>query len=98
VQHLPILCREKGIPCIVADSKQKLGAAAGILVATASIAVIDAGETAGKIAEFAKSQKEEKQKADTAEIAEIPAEKAEATEEKPEAEEKPKRTRKKKEE
>ena len=98
VQHLPILCREKGIPCIAADSKQKLGAAAGILVATASIAVIDAGETAAKIAEFAKSSKEEKQKADTAKIAEIPAEKAEATEEKPEAEEKPKRTRKKKEE
>ena len=98
VQHLPLLCKEKGIPCIAADSKQKLGVAAGISVATASIAVIDAGESAAKIAEFAKSSKEEKQKADTAKIAEIPAEKAEATEEKPEAEEKPKRTRKKKEE
>lgn len=67
VQHLPILCREKGIPCITADSKQKLGAAAGILVATASIAIIDAGESAAKIAEFAKPLKEEKQKADAAE-------------------------------
>jgi large subunit ribosomal protein L7Ae len=59
VQHLPILCKEKGIPFATADSKQKLGTAAGISVATASIAVIDAGESAGKIAELAKDMKKE---------------------------------------
>ncbi len=59
VQHLPILCKEKGIPFATADSRQKLGAVAGISVATASIAVIDAGESAGKIAELAKDMKKE---------------------------------------
>jgi large subunit ribosomal protein L7Ae len=57
VQHLPVLCREKGIPCMAVDSKQKLGNVAGITVATASVAVIDAGDAASKIAEFAKDIK-----------------------------------------
>lgn len=87
VQHLPVLCKEKGIPCVAADSKQKLGAAAGILVATASIVVVDSGEAAGKIAELAKPAKEEAQNA-----VEVQAESEE------EAEKKPKRTTKKKEE
>lgn len=62
VQHLPLLCREKGIPFANVDSKQKLGVAAGITVATASIAIIDAGDAAGKIAEFAKGMKKEEKK------------------------------------
>ena len=44
VQHLSALCKEKGIPCEVVDSKKKLGIAAGINVATASVAIIDAGK------------------------------------------------------
>ncbi|MFH1248552.1 MAG: ribosomal L7Ae/L30e/S12e/Gadd45 family protein [archaeon] len=44
VQHLPALCQEKGITLMTADSKQKLGLAAGINVGTASIAVIDTGD------------------------------------------------------
>jgi len=44
VQHLPILCKEKNIPCEEADSKQKLGIAAGINVPCSSIAVIDSGD------------------------------------------------------
>lgn len=44
IQHIPILCKEKNIPCEVADSKEKLGIAAGIKVACSSIAVIDLGE------------------------------------------------------
>jgi len=50
VQHLPILCKEKGIPCQAADSKQKLGIAAGLAVSTSSIAVIEAGEAKADIA------------------------------------------------
>ena len=49
VQHLPVLCKEKGIPCQKVDSKQKLGISAGIPVSTASIAVIKAGEAADDI-------------------------------------------------
>jgi len=44
VQHLPILCKEKNIPCVAVDSKQKLGAAAGINVGTSAIAIIESGK------------------------------------------------------
>jgi large subunit ribosomal protein L7Ae len=50
VQHLPILCKEKGIPCAEIDSKQKLGIAVGLSVASSSVAVIDAGEAQKDIA------------------------------------------------
>ena len=49
VQHLPVLCEEKGIAFVKVDSKKKLGVAAGINVPTSSIAVIDAGEAAASI-------------------------------------------------
>jgi len=54
VQHLPILCNEKGIPVITVDSKKKLGVAAGLNVSTSSIAVIDAGNAADEISKLAK--------------------------------------------
>lgn len=44
VQHLPVLCKEKGIPCKEVDSKQKLGIAVGIPVSASSVAVIEAGD------------------------------------------------------
>lgn len=44
VQHIPLLCKEKGIICKEVDSKQKLGIAVGIPVAASSVAVIEAGE------------------------------------------------------
>ncbi len=50
VQHLPILCKEKKIPCQEADSKQKLGIAVGIPVSTSSVAVIEAGDAEKDIA------------------------------------------------
>ncbi len=43
-QHLPILAKEKGIKCVEADSKQKLGLAVGIQVSTGAVAVIQAGD------------------------------------------------------
>ncbi len=49
VQHIPLLCKEKKIPCQAADSKQKLGIAAGLPVSTSSIAIIDAGDTDSEI-------------------------------------------------
>lgn len=54
VAHLPVLCKEKGIPCIEVDSKQKLGIAAGILVGAASIAVTDAGSAEKEIKQLKK--------------------------------------------
>jgi len=44
VQHIPFLCKEKGIPCKEIDNKQKLGIAAGLPVATSSVAVVEGGE------------------------------------------------------
>ena len=45
VQHIPLLCREKKIPCHEVDSKQKLGIAAGISVSSSSVAVIEPGDS-----------------------------------------------------
>lgn len=50
VQHLPILCKEKKIPCQEVDNKQKLGIAAGLPLSTSSIAVIEVGEADKDIA------------------------------------------------
>ena len=44
VQHIPLLCKEKKIKCVEADNKKKLGMAAGLPVATSSVAVINAGD------------------------------------------------------
>ena len=42
--HLPILAKEKGVPYVFVPSKEELGAAAGINVPAASIAIIDEGD------------------------------------------------------
>jgi len=52
VQHIPLLCKEKGIICKEVDSRQKLGIAVGIPVAASSVAVIEAGEADKDIAEL----------------------------------------------
>ena len=50
VQHLPVLCKEKGIKCKEVDSKQKLGIAVGLPVSASSIVIIEAGDAAKDIA------------------------------------------------
>ncbi len=50
VQHIPILCKEKKIPCKEADNKNKLGIAAGLPVAASSVAVIEPGDAGKDIA------------------------------------------------
>jgi len=44
VQHIPVLCKEKGIPCKEVENKQKLGIAVGLSVPASSVAVIEAGD------------------------------------------------------
>lgn len=56
VAHLKALCVEKQIPCGEVDSKQKLGAAAGIPVSTASVVVIEAGEIASDLTKLKPKQ------------------------------------------
>ena len=52
IMHLPLLCKEKNIPCFEVPSKEELGAAAGLDVATASIAITKEGEAKPIIAEL----------------------------------------------
>ena len=57
VAHLPLLCKEKGIPCFEVDSKQKLGIAVGIGVKASAVAVIDAGDADKDIAQLKSGSK-----------------------------------------
>ena len=50
--HIPVLCKEKGIPCAIVPSKEELGASAGIPVPTAGVAVINEGEAKALIKEL----------------------------------------------
>jgi len=44
VMHIPLLCKEKGIPCQTAGTKEELGAAAGLPVPTVAVAILAEGE------------------------------------------------------
>lgn len=50
VQHLPLLCKEKKIKCVEADSKQKLGISVGLPVSASSVVIIESGEAEAEIA------------------------------------------------
>lgn len=56
VMHMPILCKEKGIMCFVVGTKEELGAAAGIPVGTAAVAITKEGEAKDLIAELSKAE------------------------------------------
>jgi large subunit ribosomal protein L7Ae len=49
IQHIPLLCKEKNIPCHEVDSRQKLGLAVGISVPASSVVVISAGDAESDI-------------------------------------------------
>ena len=52
VMHLPLLAKEKGIPCAEVEKKLELGAAAGIPVGTAAVAVTEEGNAKDMIKHF----------------------------------------------
>ncbi len=49
IMHLPLLCKEKNIPCVEVSRKEDLGAAAGLAVGTAAVAVVNEGEAKGSL-------------------------------------------------
>ncbi len=51
--HVPLLCEEKGIAYAYVPSKAELGAATGLPVGTAAIAVLDAGTAAENVEDVA---------------------------------------------
>jgi large subunit ribosomal protein L7Ae len=54
--HLPILAKEKGIPCFEVPSKEELGAAAGLNKGTAAVAVIQEGDAKKSLADLSKEE------------------------------------------
>ena len=44
IMHLPIICKEKGIPYVEVESKEQLGAAAGLAIGTVAVAIVKEGE------------------------------------------------------
>ncbi len=56
IMHLPLLCKEKNIPCVQISKKDDLGAAAGIPVSTAAVAVVKEGDAKAAIDEIAREK------------------------------------------
>lgn len=54
VMHLPVLAKEKNVPCVEVESKEELGAAAGVGMPTASVAVVNEGEAKKLISQILK--------------------------------------------
>lgn len=54
--HIPLICKEKGIPCIEVASREELGAAAGLGVGTAAVAIIEPGNAKDIIKDLTKQK------------------------------------------
>ena len=57
VMHIPLLCKEKGVPVVEVPSKEELGAAAGLSVPAVSVAVVQEGEARALVKEIAEEFK-----------------------------------------
>lgn len=55
--HIPLIAKEKGIPCVAVGKREELGAAAGLNVPTVAVAVVSEGEAKAVIKEIAESVK-----------------------------------------
>ena len=58
VAHLPPLCDEKGITYVYVPSKLELGAATGLDVGSAAIAIADSGQAASAVKEIVERVKQ----------------------------------------
>ena len=56
VAHLPLICKEKNIPCKEVDSKKKLGVAVVISVGCSAVAITDSGDAEKDVLALAKSK------------------------------------------
>ncbi len=56
VMHLPLLSKEKGVTCIEISKKEDLGAAAGLPVSTAAVAVVKEGDAKAIIESLASEE------------------------------------------
>ena len=53
IMHIQPLCEEKSIPVVIVQSKEELGAAAGLSVSTAAVAIIQEGDAKNVIKDIA---------------------------------------------
>src|SRR3989339_1646616 len=56
IMHLPLLCKEKNVPCVAVSKKEDLGAAAGLALATAAVAIVKEGDAKSIIEDIARSK------------------------------------------
>ena len=61
VMHIPLLAEEKGVACVQVPSKEELGAAAGLSVATSSVAIVQEGEARNIVKEIIEKVKPNKE-------------------------------------
>ncbi len=54
VMHLPLLCKDKNVPCVKVSKKDDLGAAAGLAVSTAAVAIVREGDAKAAIESLAR--------------------------------------------
>ena len=54
VVHIPMLCKEKGVPYAFLPTKKELGESVGIMVGTSAVAVENAGGAAEKLQDIIK--------------------------------------------
>ncbi len=54
IMHLPVLCKEKNITCVEVSKKDDLGAAAGLPVGTAAVAIVKEGDAKAAVEELVK--------------------------------------------
>ena len=95
IMHLPLLCKDKNVACIEVKSKEELGAAAGLGVGTAAVAIVREGDAKSGVEAVAKEAvKEEKAEEEKKKVEEKPAKKEEKAEKKPAKEEAPKEEKK----
>ena len=52
IMHLPLLCKEKNIPCVKVSKKDDLGAAAGLPLGSAAVAIVKEGDAKKAIDEI----------------------------------------------
>ncbi len=56
--HIPMIAKEKGVPCEIVPSREELGTAAGLAVSSVAIAVVEAGDSKQLIKEFTAEKSE----------------------------------------
>ena len=93
--HIPLICKEKGIVCIIVGPKVELGAAAGLEVGTTAIAIVEPGDAKATVRAITEELGEKPKHKEAEEPVEEKKEEAVKEKPKPEKKEKPKKKEKK---